>query len=346
MIQTADRAMDMAQLFSSGHPTAFQYFFDTLSGPLKYYAFRILNDKPTAEDAVSSAFEKIYNNRHTLGHPAVIKSWLYTTTRNECLNRLQKTKVEDKGKDRLGHFLSLDFEESPEERITTKEQLEEIMGYMNELPHACKKIFTLLYREGKKVSEVAADLEIAISTVKNQKLRGLGIIKGLMKEAEEKEAENAKLAASLPEEPVKETFVPKPKPEPRPKPEPVVSKSYIELIQEGDGKAWNKLFADHYMDFIDMFQKKAKAVSIEITVDDAFQRVRNDGFTRRTIKHYLGAVRNAVEASIILSRREAKKRLRSPKQEEKRILSMIKPVQIIKPMRPTFQTHTLMRKQK
>jgi RNA polymerase sigma-70 factor (ECF subfamily) len=48
---------------------------------------------------------------------------------------------------------------------------------INELPAQCKKVFTKLYVEGKSVAEIATEMNVAVSTVKNQKARGIKLLK-------------------------------------------------------------------------------------------------------------------------------------------------------------------------
>jgi len=45
------------------------------------------------------------------------------------------------------------------------------------LPTECLRIFHLLYIEGESVKEVATELNLALSTVKTQKSRGLAVLK-------------------------------------------------------------------------------------------------------------------------------------------------------------------------
>lgn len=48
---------------------------------------------------------------------------------------------------------------------------------ISSLPTECRKVFKMLYIDGKKVSEIAEALQVSPSTVKSQKTRGLAILK-------------------------------------------------------------------------------------------------------------------------------------------------------------------------
>src|SRR6185436_5676399 len=93
MTWNEEKGMEAALSFQRGEEKGFTWFFNELYGSLHYYAFRLLNDKPSAEDAVENSFIKIWERRSGFHHPNVIKAWLYTTVHNDCLNKLQAFKA-------------------------------------------------------------------------------------------------------------------------------------------------------------------------------------------------------------------------------------------------------------
>jgi len=48
---------------------------------------------------------------------------------------------------------------------------------MEELPSECRMVFMKLFVEGKSVVEAAAELNVVVSTVKNQKARGIKLLR-------------------------------------------------------------------------------------------------------------------------------------------------------------------------
>lgn len=173
-------AFNMTEAFQKGEDKGFTYFYKLLWDVLSYYSFRITNDRAVAEDKVSESFVKIWERHSTFSHPQVIKSWLYTTCRNACLNWLQQEGRHDGHKTGIAAAHENDREFNREEEIVQKETFKQARDYIKWLPKQCKRIFEMMYVEGMSVREIADKLVLSISTVKNQKGRGLEIIRKRM----------------------------------------------------------------------------------------------------------------------------------------------------------------------
>ena len=172
-----DDIQDHVNAFQRGEEKGFTYFFNALYPALLYYAFRILGDKPTAEDVVEESFIKIWERHSTFTHPKVIKAWLYTTVRNGCLNRLQQQQRAINQQDQLAKLSEGEYESFALHEIIRAEVIRELHENIESLPTACRQIFKMLYIQGKTVREIAEELKLSISTIKNQKARGLGLLR-------------------------------------------------------------------------------------------------------------------------------------------------------------------------
>jgi RNA polymerase sigma-70 factor (ECF subfamily) len=174
------KAYDMALAFQRGEERGFAYFFDLLRPRLQYYAFRILKDEDEAADAVEDGFIKIWANRETIHHPKQIKAWMYTTVRNLCLNLIQRKKVFGKIEKDLTILSAPDIEDSKENQMIRAEVIGEIYYSFGNLPEDCRKILSLLYKDGLTVKEVSLRLDLSLSCVKTQKGRGLQMIRDMV----------------------------------------------------------------------------------------------------------------------------------------------------------------------
>lgn len=168
---------DHVEAFQRGEESGFTYFFNSLYPALLYYAFRILNDKPAAEDVVEESFIKIWERHNSFSHHQVIKSWLYTTVRNACLNKLQQEQRQNAHKELLAKEQEGSYQNSPLNNIIITEVITEVHSTIKVLPTECRKIFEMMYIQGKTVREIAEELQLSISTIKNQKARGLEILR-------------------------------------------------------------------------------------------------------------------------------------------------------------------------
>jgi RNA polymerase sigma-70 factor, ECF subfamily len=168
----SDKALEAGLSLQRGEEKGFRFFFDKLYHQLHHYAFTITKDRISAEDGVEIAFVKLWENRKDLSQPKVIKSWLYTTTRNECLVYLaafQRKKRLDRGV----FECTPEYSDSHEEDTIKIELYDRLYSKINELPDACRKIFVMYYLFGISVKEICKKMNIKKSTVKNQKVRGM-----------------------------------------------------------------------------------------------------------------------------------------------------------------------------
>jgi RNA polymerase sigma-70 factor (family 1) len=167
---------DMVRKFQMGKEKGFTYFYNELWPALMYYTFRILNDYAAAEDIVEESFIKIWERHSTFTHPQVIKSWMYTTCRNAAFNQLKQEQSQSTHKERILKE-SPDTEESHIERLVRAEIITEVQRIISILPPECEKVFQRMFITGQTVREIAEALGLSISTIKNQKARGLEILR-------------------------------------------------------------------------------------------------------------------------------------------------------------------------
>lgn len=166
---------EMALSFQRGEREGFDYFFNTLYKPLLYFALKIVKDKEIAEDVVSESFIKIWKYHSIFQQHLVIRSWLYSTTKNACLNQLIQEKRLKKHIDNISTQTEY-VQESTESRLIKAETFKELCQYIEQLPPEMKKIYLLL-KEGLTIRQVSDELNISKSTAKNQLGRGLPILR-------------------------------------------------------------------------------------------------------------------------------------------------------------------------
>lgn len=153
------------------------YFFKSQYKQLYFFANRFVRDKAVAEDIVEESFVKFWEMRESIDSEQPVKSLLYTMVRNAAISYLRKQKVlakRKKGYDALqeeteGYML---------QQMIAAETMMQIYSAIGELPEGCRNVVTKLYVEGKRLQEIADELNISINTVKTQRARGLKFIRG------------------------------------------------------------------------------------------------------------------------------------------------------------------------
>lgn len=78
--------------FQKRNPAAFAHVFDLYYRSLCYYAGTILDDTGEVEDTVSEVFVKLWQRAAGFDSLNSIKSFLYISTKNLCLDRLKQQK--------------------------------------------------------------------------------------------------------------------------------------------------------------------------------------------------------------------------------------------------------------
>jgi RNA polymerase sigma-70 factor (ECF subfamily) len=159
-----------------GDVHAFDCIFNKFYGALCLFATRLTSDKFTAEEIVQDIFCKLWSKHNDFNNLNSIKAFLYISTRNASMNALKKQSRKAKH-DLQFAFFENGIEEPFINEIIYIEALREISTEVNALPDQCGKIIRMIFEDGLQPKEIADKLDIAISTVYNQKMRGLSILR-------------------------------------------------------------------------------------------------------------------------------------------------------------------------
>jgi len=158
-----------------GKEEGFSVLFNQLYAPMVLYACRFTEDQAAAEDIVEDAFINLWKKRDTISEIHSIKSYLYTIARNGCLSWIRKNKREN-ARNKTVFAAEEQFERTALENLIYTETMTKIYSAIDRLPTQCKKVFILHYIDGKKISEIAEELNISVGTVKTHKVRGIDLL--------------------------------------------------------------------------------------------------------------------------------------------------------------------------
>ena len=166
--------------FRHGEETGFRFFFKEFYPSLCFFANSLLKDQASAEDIVSSAFIKIWQKHDKFFEAKAIRAYLYQIVRHDCFKwHRQQAKATVLQKE-VAYLSSTDSEKDHFANLVESELSRQLQQTIDVLPAECRKIFKLLYAEGKTVAQVASELQLSPSTVKTQKTRGLVILRKKM----------------------------------------------------------------------------------------------------------------------------------------------------------------------
>jgi len=143
------------------------------------FAYYLLKDQDAAEDVVQDAFIVFLEQKDSISnHPSALKSFLYSSVKHACLNRLRHHKVVDAY--HKSHPLELLQDPKILDGIIHAEILAEIHHAISELPEDCALVLRYGYLEGLKNRKIAELLNISVDSVKYQKQKALGLLKVIL----------------------------------------------------------------------------------------------------------------------------------------------------------------------
>jgi RNA polymerase sigma-70 factor (ECF subfamily) len=163
--------------------------------PLFNFAFRQLRVQSQAEDVVQEAFVRVVQNAHEFKHEARFTTWVYTITRNLCIDQLRKralrrhaslddSRTGEEGEPTLGDQTA-DSRASVEREATGSELKERIVKALDTLPDEQREVFLLREIAGLPFKEIAEVTGIAENTVKSRMRYALERLQEALAEYEE-----------------------------------------------------------------------------------------------------------------------------------------------------------------
>jgi RNA polymerase sigma-70 factor (ECF subfamily) len=140
------------------------------------YAVRFLKDEDEAEEIVQEIIFKLWEQREQLENVNSLRSYLYRSVHNRCLNyikhQLHKNKYQDKA---YVEMKKLELESA--EDYQQKELEDKVHAAIHSLPDRCKEVFQLSRFEGKKNKEISDHLGISVKAVEANITRALSALR-------------------------------------------------------------------------------------------------------------------------------------------------------------------------
>ena len=163
----------MAAQLKRGDSTALESLYDRY-GRLAYgLAFRILNDRSAAEDAVQDAFLAVWRNAAGFDTSrGSLRNWLLSIVRNRAIDRLR-------GNARIHREVQLESVERAAEvpdawqAVAVDLERKQIREGFAELPDAQRRTLELAYFGGYTHVEIASRMQVPLGTVKGRMRIGL-----------------------------------------------------------------------------------------------------------------------------------------------------------------------------
>ncbi|QJB32710.1 RNA polymerase sigma-70 factor [Chitinophaga oryzae] len=172
-MESQDNLEAIIPAFQQGNPQAFDAFFKAHYKPLVFFAGQLLADATEAEDIVKDSYVKLWHKHADFDHPKSIRGFLYTSTRNACLNQLRHRKVKDHYSREMSYLEEQQEDSYVLQRMIHAELLQSIHREIALLPAKRQQVFRMIYFEGLGLEEIAEQMGISVFTVKEHKAKAL-----------------------------------------------------------------------------------------------------------------------------------------------------------------------------
>lgn len=161
-----------------GDEQAFRQVFDMQLNSLTYFAQSLLERRDEADDVVSASFFKLWQRRANFSTMSGIRSFLYTTVRNQCFDLLKHREVvlsahkQMEVREEMPSFESAMYQGQLIELIYTEIQL---------LPERPRNILTWSFLEDLSTADIAKRLGLKESSVRSEKTRALVQLRSVLR---------------------------------------------------------------------------------------------------------------------------------------------------------------------
>ncbi len=153
----------LVEKISQGDSVAFRSFFNEFYPSIYLFAIKFIKQSDVAEDFVQDAFVQFWKIRERFSDIRQVQSFIYTSTRNACLNYLKQKRVREEILKEM-----VDLEEMAYELIIEEETFRKLHNAISLLPHRTREVM-LLSLKGNTNPDIAKKLNISLNTVKTLK---------------------------------------------------------------------------------------------------------------------------------------------------------------------------------
>lgn len=168
------------QSLRKGEKKAYEAVYNEFFGILYHLSFQYLHDEKVAEEIVQDTFMKLWEIRTSLNNQINLRNYLYTITKNNCLNYLRNQKISMKHLENL-KYLEMQFNYDALDKIGNYLQFEELRYKIDEaisqLPEEVIETFKLSRFEELSYKQIGEKQGISIKTVEARISKALKILR-------------------------------------------------------------------------------------------------------------------------------------------------------------------------
>jgi RNA polymerase sigma-70 factor (ECF subfamily) len=123
-----------------------------------------LGSEQEAKEVAQEAYVRVLQ-LHEPGTPGLLRAYLFKTAANLAIDRLRRRRVRQRSEEQPRLFQELnaarDELDDPAEQLLARERVEQLLGYLQELPVKCQQVMNLHRFEGVSQRDVSLRLDIS-----------------------------------------------------------------------------------------------------------------------------------------------------------------------------------------
>lgn len=151
----------------AGKPDAWDALFRRYQLPLYVYVFELVHHEQNSLDIVQETFINASRHIASLQRDEKFGSWLFSISHQKCIQHWRKRREDEVPLDDEVSE-TLEFEDEPGELLIRKEEEEQFMELLNQLPLAQRSVLLLHFVEDFSLEEIAGITGARLGTVKSR----------------------------------------------------------------------------------------------------------------------------------------------------------------------------------
>lgn len=172
---------ELLMRIAEGDESAFTVLFHHYTAQLQHHVSSLVRSAPVAEEIIQETFLRVWMNRDQLPEIQHPRSWIFAIASNVCFNYLRQQLRKEKHLRVLASTSAQAIDDVPH-LAESKEVRAAIRDAITHLSGQRKLIWQLYRDQGLKQAEIAHQLNISLSTVKNTIAQSLEFIRQHMRD--------------------------------------------------------------------------------------------------------------------------------------------------------------------
>lgn len=164
-----------------GNEIVFETVFKDYYGRLCNYANTYINNMIEAEEMVQGTFLILWEKHEMIDIHTSLKSYLYRSVHNNCINHVKHLQVRRNHHDEYLHYADIEYEQVSNDLIG-KELEQKINSVVDSLPPQCQAVFKLSRFENLTYNEIAEKMGLSVKTIENHMIKALKTLRVELKE--------------------------------------------------------------------------------------------------------------------------------------------------------------------